>query len=58
MELVNTISNIESTSSQIEEFISINKDLITDKDKDNLHELLSNINSISFNLNEIEFIFG
>ena len=52
-QIVNTISNIESTSSQIEEFISINKDLITDKDKDNLHELLSNINSISFNLNEI-----
>ena len=52
-QIVNTISNIESTSSQIEEFISINKDLITDKDKDNLHELLSNINSISFSLNEI-----
>ena len=52
-QIVNTISNIESTSSQIEEFISINKDLITDKDKNNLHELLSNINSISFNLNEI-----
>ncbi len=52
-QIVNTISNIESTSSQIEEFISVNKDFITEEDKNNLHELLSNINSISFSLNKI-----
>jgi len=52
-QIVNTISNIESTSSQIEEFISINKDFINEDDKNNLHELLSNINSISFSLNKI-----
>ena len=52
-QIVNTISNIESTSSQIEEFISVNKDFINEEDKNNLHELLSNINSISSSLDKI-----
>ena len=52
-QIVSTIANIQSTASQLEEFIAINKDVITDKDKDNLHELLSNINSISSNLDKL-----
>ena len=32
----------------IENFIQVNKDLISDEDKNNLHGLLANINSISF----------
>ena len=52
-QIINTISNIESTASQLEEFININKNIITEDDKDNLHALLSNINSISFNLNNL-----
>ena len=52
-QIKNTISSVESTASQLEEFISINKDIITDQDKDNLHDLLENINSISSNLNTL-----
>jgi len=52
-QIINTISNIESTANQVEEFISINKNLITEQDKNNLHELLSNINSISSNLDKL-----
>ena len=52
-QIKNTISNIESAANQLEEFISINKNVITEDDKDNLHALLSNINSISLNLNNL-----
>ena len=52
-QIINTISNIESTASQLEDFININKNIITEDDKENLHQLLSNINSISYNLNNI-----
>lgn len=52
-QIKNTISSVESTASQLEEFISINKDIITDQDKENLHDLLENINSISSNLNTL-----
>ena len=52
-QIVNTISNIESTASQLEEFMSINKNIIGEEDKKNLHKLLSNINSISFYLDKI-----
>ena len=52
-QIKNTISDIESTANQLEEFISINKNIITDEDKNNLHELLSNINSISLNLSTL-----
>ena len=53
MRLKNTLANIELTTSQLEQFISENKNLITDEDKENLHSLLSNINSISFNLDKL-----
>ena len=49
-QIKSTISNIESSSMLLEEFILSNKDLITEEDKDNLHNLLSNINNISDNL--------
>tara|TARA_Y100000590_G_scaffold399474_1_gene482779 strand:- start:4068 stop:4979 length:912 start_codon:yes stop_codon:yes gene_type:complete len=52
-QIVNTISNIQSTASQLEEFITINKNIINEDDKENLHQLLSNINSISFNLDNL-----
>ena len=52
-QIKNTISSVESTASQLEEFISINKDIITEQDKENLHDLLENINSISSNLNTL-----
>ena len=52
-QIKNTISSVESTASQLEEFIAINKDIITEQDKENLHDLLENINSISSNLNTL-----
>ena len=52
-QIKNTISSVESTASQLEEFIAINKDIITEKDKENLHDLLENISSISSNLNTL-----
>ena len=52
-QIKNTLANIELTTSQLEQFISENKNIITDKDKENLHSLLSNINSISFNLDRL-----
>jgi len=52
-QIKNTVSNIEKTSELVEEFIQNNKDIINEKDKENLHGLLANINSISFDLNEI-----
>ena len=53
VQIKNTLANIELTTSQLEQFISENKNLITDEDKENLHSLLSNINSISFNLDKL-----
>jgi len=52
-QMKNTLINIESTASQLEQFIAQNKDLITSNDRDNLHALLLNINSISFNLDKL-----
>jgi len=46
----NTISNIQNTSTLLEQFISANMDIVTIEDKENLHSLLSNINIISNNL--------
>jgi len=45
-----TISNIQNTSVLLEEFIESNMDVITPDDKENLHNLLLNINNISTNL--------
>ena len=50
-QIKNTISNIESASASLENFIENNVDVITEEDKENLHSLLYNINSISNNLN-------
>ena len=52
-QIKNTINSIEQSSSLLEEFINVNKDLITEEDKNNLHESLSNINSISNNLSNL-----
>ena len=49
-QIQNTISNIESTSLALEKFIDKNQDIILQEDKDNLHALLTNINSISADL--------
>ena len=52
-QIKNTVSNIEKTSDLVEQFISSNKDIIDDKDKENLQGLLANINSISSDLDKI-----
>ena len=52
-QIKNTVSNIEKTSDLVEQFISSNKDIINDKDKENLQGLLANINSISSDLDKI-----
>jgi phospholipid/cholesterol/gamma-HCH transport system substrate-binding protein len=52
-QIKNTLTNIESTASQLQEFMNANKNLISENDKDNLHQLLSNINTITFNLNNL-----
>jgi len=52
-QIKNTLTNIESTASQVQQFMDANKDLISENDKDNLHQLLSNINTITFNLNNL-----
>ena len=52
-QMKNTISNIQSTSILIEDFMEKNQDLITQEDKENLHSLLKNVNSISSNLDSI-----
>ena len=52
-QIKNTVSNIEKTSDLVEQFISSNKDIINDIDKENLQGLLANINSISSDLDEI-----
>jgi len=52
-QIKNTVSNIERTSGLVEEFISDNKDIISDEDKKNLQGLLANINSISSDLDKI-----
>ena len=49
----NTISSIETSSALLEEFVASNMDLVSAEDKDNLHNLLSNINDISNNLSLI-----
>ena len=46
----NTINSIETSSALLEEFVSSNMDLVSDEDKDNLHNLLLNINNISNDL--------
>lgn len=52
-QIKNTLSNIESTAIQLEQFMDINKNLIGSEEKENLHQLLANINNITFNLNNI-----
>jgi len=52
-QIVNTISNIESATQQLEEFISLNKDIISDNDKQSLSNIISNIDDISENLNNL-----
>ena len=49
----NTINSIETSSALLEEFVAANMDLVSAEDKDNLHNLLSNINNISNNLSLI-----
>ena len=49
----NTINSIETSSALLEEFVTSNMDLVSAEDKDNLHNLLSNINNISNNLSLI-----
>ena len=49
----NTINSIETSSALLEEFVASNMDLVSAEDKDNLHNLLSNINDISNNLSLI-----
>ena len=49
----NTINSIETSSALLEEFVTSNMDLVSDQDKENLHDLLANINNISNNLNLI-----
>ena len=46
----NTISNIETSITLLEEFIANNIDFINEEDKNNLHNLLLNINQITNNL--------
>ena len=50
IQIKNTISNIESSSKSLQQFIEINKDVINDKDKENLGSLLANINLITGDL--------
>ena len=52
-QIKNTVSNIEKPSDLVEQFISSNKDIIDEKDKENLQGLLANINSISSDLDKI-----
>ena len=52
-QIKNTLTNIESTAGQLQQFMDANKNLISENDKDNLHQLLSNINMITFNLNNL-----
>jgi len=52
-QIKSTLANIELTAIQIEEFIAENKNIISENDKENLHALLSNINSISLNLDKL-----
>jgi len=52
-QIKSTLANIELTAIQIEEFIAENKNIISENDKENLHTLLSNINSISLNLDKL-----
>jgi len=52
-QIVNTISNIESATEQLEEFISLNKDIISNEDKQSLSNIISNIDNISGNLNNL-----
>ena len=52
-QMKNTISNIQSTSILIENFMEKNQDLITEEDKENLHSFLKSANSISSNLDVI-----
>jgi phospholipid/cholesterol/gamma-HCH transport system substrate-binding protein len=52
-QIKNTLTNIESSASQVQQFMDANKNLISEQDKDNLHQLLSNINTITFNLNNL-----
>ena len=52
-QIKNTISNIELSSKSLQEFIELNKDMIKDEDKENLHSMLANINSISSDLEYI-----
>ena len=49
----NTINSIETSSALLEKFVASNMDLVSAEDKDNLHNLLSNINDISNNLSLI-----
>tara|TARA_B100000029_G_C17490089_1_gene928781 strand:- start:167 stop:1078 length:912 start_codon:yes stop_codon:yes gene_type:complete len=52
-QIQNTISNIEVSSESLEKFIEQNRDIITQEEKENLHSLLKNINSISIDLEYI-----
>ena len=52
-QIKSTISNIENTSLLLEQFISNNIDLITEADKEHLHNLLLNIDDITNNLSKI-----
>ena len=49
-QIKNTIDNIENSTIAIEGFIKNNIDIINEDDKENLHNLLLNINNISENL--------
>jgi len=51
----NTISSIETSSMLLEEFVTSNMDLVAEEDKENLHNILSNINNIS---NDLSVMIG
>ena len=52
-QMKDAIANIQSTSILIEDFMQKNQNIITIEDKDNLHSILLNVNSISSNLDSI-----
>jgi len=52
-QMKDAIANIQSTSILIEDFMQKNQNIITSEDKDNLHSILLNVNSISSNLDSI-----
>ena len=49
-QIMNSISDIEVVISELREFVNKNKDIITEKDKDNFQFILSDFNSVAADL--------